>query len=364
MIQILGNLGGDNDTLNKELSATQSDGGNLFSTPFGDKTMFHIKNGRRIMLMFTFDPDKPYNSTFQMASITGDYMQAIRRGLTKLLIDADAKRPTIEETIWTHLKSTLSNSAFTEMLKQDTRKMHEYVTMLSKEASLDYKEEQKLTDAMSDQDYKFRFDIAIDSYPGKIKGGSSRSLPPSRKGVLSFFIQTFPKLDDETVPLDSTLDTATATPSSSSSSSDATQEAKADTDEKMAVVATPTEEAPQETKEEKNEETAVEQSKTKKRPRDAQESTEGTKSTKKRLREMSPERTITRNNEGQKQWKTVCKRLKLVEDEVWSLNYKKRYDTAYDFFEAADKWFLGCIKSRAERLQNDKRKANSSHLYH
>ena len=63
MIQILGGMGGggDNDTLNKELAA-QSDGGSLFSVPFGDKTIFHTNKGGKVMLMFTFDPDKPYNS--------------------------------------------------------------------------------------------------------------------------------------------------------------------------------------------------------------------------------------------------------------------------------------------------------------
>lgn len=334
MIQILGGMGGGGgeDTLNKELSA-RSDDGNVFSTPFGDKTIFHTKEGRRIMLMFTFDPDRPYDSSYQMASITNDYMAAVRRGLTKLLLGVDAKRPTEQETIWTHLKNTLSSSAFTELLKQDTRRMHEYVEMVSKEARLDYAEEQKLTAAMSTQTFKFRFDIAIDAYPVKIKSGSNKGIPPGRKGVLSFFIQS---LEAEAKEQAESKASPVATDSSSSSSS-----SSMDTDTKST--------------------TEAGDATSKKRPRSKDTDTEP--ATKKYRRGASPKRSVVRNNDSQKQWKSLSKRLALVEDEEWSLCHIKPFDTAYDFFDASDKWFLGCVKALAERLQHKKRNANAGHLY-
>jgi hypothetical protein len=145
------------------------------------------------MLMFTFDPDRSYDSTYQMASILGDYAAGLRRALTKQLLNEDPKKPTLEESIWTHLKTVLSPPAFTELLKQDTKRLHEYVAAISEEAKVDYVEEKKLTEAMSTRDFNFRFEIAIDAYPAKVASNrASRELPPSRKGVLTFYIQGDP----------------------------------------------------------------------------------------------------------------------------------------------------------------------------
>lgn len=355
MIQILGNMGGgEGDTLNKELSA-QSEGANLFTTPFGDKTIFRTKNGREVVMMFTFDPDMPYNSSYQMASITGDYMASIRRGMTKLLLDQDAKRPTKQETVWTHLKSQLSSSAFTEMLKQDSKRLHQYVDMLTSEAESDFEEEQKLTEAMMKQDYNYRFDIAIDAYPVKVKSGSNRGVPPGRKGVLSFFIQSF----DSQVPA--------AVDSKDSTSMDTGSESKqaagnAETKTKAKSEAKSTE--AKDTTENGDSAPSKKRARTESSSSSSSEDQEGKRAEKKRRRGVSPPRAITRNTDSQNQWKKLSKRLKLRDDENWSLNYRKPFDTAYDFFEAGDKWFLGCIKTRAESIQNEKRGAHTSHLYH
>jgi hypothetical protein len=124
-----------------------------------------------------------------MASILGDYSQGIRRALTKQLLNEDAKKPTLQESIWTHLKSTLSAGCFTELLKQDTRKLHEYVDLVTEEAKLDFIEEKNLSEAMTTRDFNFTFQVAIDAYPQKLPSGRSRELPPNRKGVLTFYIQ-------------------------------------------------------------------------------------------------------------------------------------------------------------------------------
>ena len=200
--------------LNKELSAQTNAKKPLFSVPFGDKTVFHAKDGGAIMVTFIFDPDHPYNSSFNTASITSDYLSDMRKELTQLLLDEkDIKplKPTKEESIWTHIRSAVPKEVLVQYFKEHKEQMSQYIDILRKDAELDYNEDSKLTDAMQN-DFTFKYQVAIDAYPSQMDKNSSRrstsemEVPTGRKGVLTFYIQGMSantlKLTRKSSPLD------------------------------------------------------------------------------------------------------------------------------------------------------------------
>ena len=316
-----GGGGASGSDLNKELGQQTAAGKSLFGSPFGDKTVYHDqKNGGVVLVMFTFDPDKPYNSSFSTASIVQDYWGEIRRNLTKLLLspkDIKPIRQTRDESVWGHLRRTLPNHVFKEYFSQNPGELGKYVAILQKEARQDYDEEVKLTEAMS-TDFKFSFDIAIDAYPTKLSGNAqkkSTDIPYGRKGVLTFYIQGISKATLEADNANSNIPEFKDI-TAKKRKMDIEGEDDSEKDDVISDLSTPM-----------------------KHPT---------------LHRVSTElpRKAQRSNESKKRWSELQKKLGI--NDAWCADAKhvakKEFMGAAEFFEDTDKWFNACISTTALTL--------------
>ena len=350
--------------LNKELSAQTQAKKPLFSVPFGDKTVFHTKQGGVVIVTFIFDPDHPYTSSFNTASITSDYLSEMRKELTRLLLEAkDIKplKPTREEATWNHIRATVPKEVLTEYFKENKHLLQEYINILKKDAEQDYDEDTKLTEAMQ-KDFTFKYQVAIDAYPSQMDKNSSRrstsemEVPTGRKGVLTFYIQgmcaatkngnlasspttdDYPQLmvDFDTITNNDSKNTnkkhkePTTTNSTTSSSSEQPKKKIKVDDEADDIVST----------------------------------TPNNKPTLKRVATILP-KALKRGNASMKEWKKLVQRLGLTDLLLNKTQtfYQKEFFSASEFFDAVDKWFTSTVDVTATHLKLKEQKASSHQMY-
>jgi len=181
-------------SLNDDLAQLTPAGENVFKKAFGDKTCFKSPLGS-ISVTFLFDPDMPFDSNAVLASITTDYMAEMKYQLTKFLIgekEMAPRTPSLEEVIWTSIKKNLPPQAFSKNLLSDKKEFNAYLNIIKTQVEASYKEESKLTQAMTSRSWKFVFRIAIDAYPQKLTHKSEYKLQPGQKknGVLVFILES------------------------------------------------------------------------------------------------------------------------------------------------------------------------------
>jgi len=179
--------------LNEDLAQLTPAGENVFKKAFGDKTSFKSPVGY-VTVTFLFDPDMPFDSNAVLASITTDYMAEMKYQLTKFLIgekEMAPRTPSLEEVTWTSLKKNLPPQAFSKNLLADKKEFNDYLNIIKTQVEASYKEESKLTQAMTSRSWKFVFRIAIDAYPQKLPHKTEHKIKPGEKnGVLVFILES------------------------------------------------------------------------------------------------------------------------------------------------------------------------------
>ena len=236
--------GGGGVDLNDALSAKTPQNSNVFSKPFGDKTVWNVNapgstsgsttgtnttttntnntstntntSSRAVCVAFLFDPNKTWSSQHIMASITTDWPAAIRHALAKQLLPAHLVVPDggvhdVRKSIWQALTASLPAKALEQYLLSHPQKLDEVADMVEKEVVADFNEEEALTEALRTRDFRFAFAVAIDAFPASLNnsggarsrgGGAGASFDfdlgngngsavnlGERKGVLTFYIE-------------------------------------------------------------------------------------------------------------------------------------------------------------------------------
>jgi hypothetical protein len=222
--------GSSGSSLNKQLSASLRGGKEVFSVAFGEKTRYKTKAGE-ITVMFTFDPDASYNSSYYVASMIGDFINVIQKKLSAFMIPDVYKKQdvSVNALCWAQFRKTIPSKVLNEYFKRHQGDFKMYTDWVASEVDQQSREDKAMTDALNNKEFSFVFQLGIDAYPSEDEGSkrkysssSSSSKAPigsrNRKGVLTFYIQGAKANADASAPAPA--------PASSSSASAAAEDSK------------------------------------------------------------------------------------------------------------------------------------------